>query len=230
MKKYLIVVLVLINASVFAQKRVVNIGDFDEVKTYNGLSVTLYPSEEQRVEIYGDDSKQVIIKNVDGTLKILAKLGKKVWEEDLDIKVYYKKLNTIDANEGSSIKSNAVFKQDALTVKVQEGATIRLQVALNDLDIKTISGGTISLEGEAKNQDIIANTGGMYEGFKLYTETTTVKAVSGAEIDINVSNRVKATASLGGLIYIKGKPKNVKNKASLGGEIKILKKENTFVK
>ncbi len=224
MKKYVVIILALVSFGVFAQKRTVNIGDFNEVKTYNGLTVTLYPSQEQKVEISGVAADDVIVKNVNGTLKILTKIAKKAWGEDLIVKVYYKNLDTIDANEGSNIKSEEVFKQDALTIKAQEGATIRLQVALNDLDIKTISGGNISLDGKVKNQDIIANSGGMYEAFGLSSETATAKASSGAAIDINVTKRVKATASFGGEIYIKGNPKNVANKATLGGEVKILKK------
>jgi hypothetical protein len=223
MKKLIIVLLSIVTLSSFAQKRSVNIGDFNEVKTYNGLIVTLYKADKPAVIVLGDDTDEVIIKNVDGVLKIYAKLGKKVWGEDLYIKVYYTTLETIDANEGSSIKSNAVFKQNNLTVKAQEGAKIRLNLAIKHLDIKTISGGEIHLEGEAESQIIIANTGGMYNGFSLKTTNTTVKAVTGGEVDIYVTDYVKATANTGGMIYIKGNPKNVKNKSNLGGEIKILK-------
>ena len=173
--------------------------------------------------VFGDDTEEINVKNVNGTLKISAKLGKKIWGEDLYIKVYYKSLDLIDANEGSSIKSKETFEQNTLTIKAQEGATIRLAIAVNDLDIKTISGGSITLDGTAKNQDVIANTGGYYDGFSVQSDTATAKVTSGGEVELFVSKRIKATASLGGEIYIKGKPNNVKNKSSLGGMIKILK-------
>lgn len=221
MKKYLIIVLALVSTTLFAQKRTVNIGDFNEVKIFNGLRVTLHKSDKQYVSVFGDDTEEIIVKNVNGTLKISAKLGKKIWGEDLYVKVYYKALDLIDANEGSLIKSSEIFKQNMLTVKAQEGARIQLNIAVNDLDVKTISGGSITLNGTAKNQDVIANTGGFYEGFSLQSETGTAKVASGGEAELYVTERIKATASLGGEIYIKGKPKNVKNKATLGGMIKI---------
>ena len=223
MKKYVMITLVLVSTALFAQKRTVNISDFNTVKTYNGLRVTLHKASEQHVAIFGDDTEEIIVKNVNGTLKISAKLGKKIWGEDLYIKVYYKTLDLIDANEGSSIRSKEVFEQNTLTVKAQEGATIQLNIAVNDLDVKTISGGSIILDGTAKNQNAIANTGGLYEGFSLQSDTATAKATSGGEIELFVTERIKATANLGGEIYIKGKPKNVKNKATIGGMIKILK-------
>jgi len=223
MKKLLVVLLSIVTLSSFAQKRTVNIGDFKEVKTYNGLIVTLYQTDKPSVVVFGDDTSEIVVKNVNGVLKIYAKLGKKIWGEDLYIKVYYTSLETIDANEGSSIKSNNTFKQNNLTVKAQEGAQIRLKLDIKHLDIKTISGGEIDLEGEAENQIIIANTGGMYNGFSLKTSNTTAKAVTGGEVDIYVTEYVKATANTGGIIYIKGNPKNVKNKSNLGGEIKMLK-------
>ena len=223
MKKHLIIALVFVSTALFAQKRTVNIGDFNTVKTYNGLRVTLHKASEQHVAIFGDDTEEIIVKNVNGTLKISAKLGKKIWGEDLYIKVYYKTLDLIDANEGSSIRSKEVFEQNTLTVKAQEGATIQLNIAVNDLDVKTISGGSIILDGTAKNQDVIANTGGYYDGFSVQSETGTAKATSGGEVELFVTERIKATASLGGEIYIKGKPKNVKNKSTIGGMIKILK-------
>jgi hypothetical protein len=223
MKKLAVILLSIITLSSFAQKRTVNIGDFTEVKTYNGLIVTLYKADKPAVVVFGDDTSEIVVKNVNGVLKIFAKLGKKVWGEDLYIKVYYTTLETIDANEGSIIKSNEIFKQNNLTVKAQEGAQIRLNLDVKHLDIKTISGGEINLEGEAENQIILANTGGMYNGFSLKTANTTVKATTGGEVDVYVTAYVKATANTGGMIYIKGNPKNVKNKSNLGGEIKILK-------
>lgn len=38
------------------------------------------------------------------------------------VHVYYKKLLTIDANEGSRIVSNGLIEQNRLVIKVQEGA------------------------------------------------------------------------------------------------------------
>jgi len=223
MRKILIILLSILSLTTFAQKRTVNIGDFNEVKTYNGLKVSLYKADKPEVVVFGDDTSEVVVKNVNGVLKIYAKLGKKVWGEDLYVKVYYTTLKTIDANEGSTIRSAEIFDQKKLTVKTQEGAQIHLNISIKYLEIKTISGGEITLDGKAEYQTIIANSGGFYNGFSLKTTNTTVKATTGAEVNVYTTDDITATANTGGEIYIKGNPKDISKKSNLGGIIKILK-------
>lgn len=219
MKKIVLAVLLLVSVGLFAQKRTVNVGDFTTLKTFNGLQVILYQSDKQYVEVFGDDTDEIIIKNVNGVLKVSAKLGKKIWGEDLYVKVYFKNLDIIDVNEGSFVKSKETFKQNTITVKAQEGAIAHLHIDVKSLDAKTISGGEIRLDGSATIQHVIANTGGMYEAFEVESETVTVKASSGGDIEVIATKSLKANANTGGMIAVKGNPTQVNKKTSLGGSI-----------
>ena len=70
MKKVLIV-LVFISNLVFSQDKVTqNLGDFNVLKTYRGLHIELVKSKDQKIIIEGEKSKEVIVKNINGVLKI----------------------------------------------------------------------------------------------------------------------------------------------------------------
>jgi len=221
MKKVL-VVLVFISNFVFSQDKVSqNIGDFNVLKTYRGLYIELVKSKEQKIVIEGEKSKEVIIKNINGVLKITMTVLETFSADQARVTVYFSNdIDIIDVNEGSFVSSEEIFKQEKIELKSQEAGQIDLRIETNYLDIKVVSGGKISLKGTAKNQNIKANTGGFYKAKELKTEYTNVIASTGATATINASKLVDANANLGATITIKGEPEEIKRKESLGGYIR----------
>jgi len=47
-----------------------SLGDFNIIKVYNGIEIELIKSADQRIEIIGDKSEKVKIKNINNTLKL----------------------------------------------------------------------------------------------------------------------------------------------------------------
>ncbi|MCB0475606.1 MAG: DUF2807 domain-containing protein, partial [Flavobacteriaceae bacterium] len=169
MKKYVVFILFAGFLSVAAaQDRVQNLGDVSEIKVFNGLSIKIERSNVAKVEITGKKADDVVIKNVDGTLKLSLKLPEIFNSDDVSITVFYKEnLNVIDANEGSVIISKEPIDQEKLTLKVQEGAYIKSPLKTKYLDIKAVSGGSIEVTGSTENQNVDVNTGGVYEAYDL---------------------------------------------------------------
>jgi len=205
----------------FSQETVTkNFGDFNELKVYNGLTVEIQKSNTSKIEISGSQSSDVIVKNVDGVLKIRLRIPDSFIAKDVKVRLFYENLNVLDANEGSTIVSKELIKQKHLEVRVQEGAKINLKVSTKHLNVKAVSGGIIKLLGKTRNQIIEATTGGIYKSFNLISEESTVVAASGANVKINTTELLDAKVRFGGTILYKGKPEILKTKKVIGGSIK----------
>ena len=142
--------------------------------------------------------------------------------DETTVKVYYTSLEIVDANEGAFISSNDVIEQFELSVKTQEGGSVKLKVKdLKFLDVKAVSGGSIDLKGDSKNQTVDVNTGGSYDGEDLITEKTTVTIKAAGVAHIHALNEVVAKVRAGGTVYVYGNPEKVDENTIFGGKIII---------
>lgn len=220
--KKIALVFMFISALSFAQKPIItNLGDFDAIKIYNGLTVELKKASKAKIEITGSQAEDVSVKNSDGLLKIRLSFPDSFTAEDVKIVLYYtKNIQILDVNEGATIIANEAIKQQLLEVKTQEGAKINLNVDVKYLTVKAVSGGIIKLKGTAQNQTVEVTTGGVYEAFDLISEQIAVTAASGGNVQVNASEVLDAKVRFGGTIYYKGTPEVLKTKKIIGGTIK----------
>lgn len=224
--KKLLIILILSSTTIIAQQRITkNLGDFNKLKVFSGLRVKLIKSDKASIEIKGNNSEDVVVKNVNGLLKLSVKLPHAFDEDQTLVRLYFvNEIKLIDANEGAVITSDDKLKQSYTEIRAQEGAEIELRIKVQNLKVKAVTGGIISLSGKAINQDVIANTGGVYEGFDLQTQNATVVAATGGEAEVNVVNLLDAKVKLQGFIVYKEKPKSLKKKRLLGGTICAVEK------
>jgi len=220
--KKLTLLLVLISTIGFAQqKTTTKLGEFNELKVFNGLTVELQKSNESKIEISGSQSEDVTIKNSGGILKIRLKFPESFTAEDVRIVLFYNEnIDILDANEGATILAKETIKQQHLEVKTQEGAKINLAIDIKHLTVKSVSGGIIKLTGETENQNIEATTGGIYEAYNLKSKQAIVTSASGATVEINTSEILDAKVRFGGNIFYIGTPEVLKTKKVIGGVIK----------
>ena len=229
MKRTFFFIAVLTSLSLVSQSKISkNLGDYSELKVYNGIEVELIKSDKQALEITGDKSERVRVKNVDNTLKLSMKFSVKPSENAADgkvlIKLYYnKKIDIIDANEGATITGKD-FNQEKLEVNAQERAFINLTSSVKTLHVRTSSGGIVKLSGTADNQEVDVDLYGTYHGFNMKVSgNSTVKAGTGAKAEILAGTTLNAKVSFGGSIFYKGNPEVIKDKKVIGG---IIQKRN----
>ena len=222
MKKLIYVFVFLISSSLFAQKTIeTKVGDFNEIKVYDLIEVTLIHSTENKIVIKGKNVDEVDYVNKGGKLKLRMKLDNLFNGDETFIEVYYTKLDIIDGNEGAIISTNEAIKQDFIELKGQEGAELRIDLEVNKLEVKSISGAVINTSGKANSQDISINSGGNYLGEDLESQTTTVSVRAGGIANVNASKTVDATAQAGGTIRVYGNPETVLKHTALGGKIEV---------
>ena len=223
MKNLFIVICVLVASQLTAQETEIKISDnFSEIKIYNKIQAQLIPSSENKIVATGFDKDDIDANVKNGVLKV--KLGlDNIWSEtDTQIKIYFNSVETIDANEGSYVEIQDAIEQTTLTLKTQEGAEIiapRLKV--ENLQIKSVTGGYIQTSGTATTQIVEIKTGGNYNGEDLEAKTTDVNVKAGGNADVNATEYCKAKVSAGGNINIYGNTEKVDKKVTLGGNIKL---------
>lgn len=201
-----------------------NLGDFSTLKVYNGIEVEIIKSDEQKIEITGEKSEKVKVKNVNGTLKISLNFPEVSADGKAIAKIFYKNnLDVIDANEGATITGKNI-NQDKLEVNAQEKAFINLTTTVISLKVRASSGGSIKLTGKATTQEVDLDLYGIYTGFAMeVSDETTVFAGTGAKAEVNPGKKLTAKVNFGGSIFYKGDTQLVEESKVAGG---IIKKRN----
>ncbi len=222
MKKVLLLTVLLLGSMASAQRIVDReVGEFHEIKVYDLIEVNLIRADENRILIKGDHVDDIRFVNKDGVLKLKMQFDKKFQGEDTLIEVYYTGLETIDGNEGALIVCNETVKTDRLTLKAQEGARIKIGLDVDQVEVRSVTGGMIEASGLAKNQQIVLNTGGIFEGRELKTSKASVKISAGGEASLSASEKVDINVRAGGDVYVYGNPDEVYKKTFAGGRIYI---------
>ncbi len=218
MKKIVVVVTLFLTSYLQAQVTK-NLGDFDSVKVFDKLTVKLVPSNENKVSITGTRANEVEVVNKNGEVKLRMPFPKLLAGNDIKIELYFKKIESIDASEGSYVSCDLPFKQTILSVNVKEGAQIKAAFDTEKATIRAVSGGILDLTGKTNNQTITIASGGVLQAKDLISSQTTVNVSAGGKAEIHATTLVDAKVKAGGSIYIYGKPKQINQETILGGTI-----------
>ncbi len=193
---------------------------FNVIKAFDGLSINLIKSDINKAIISGENTEKVVIVNNNGVLKLRMQIDKIFSGYKTFIDVYYTEdLLVVDVNEDARIISADIIIQDLLELKAQEGGEIELTTQVEQLLIKSITGGIITTNGFSNNQDVIVNTGGKYNGKAFKTKFSTINVNSGSKAAIYATNYVKAIAKAGGTVEVYGKPSKIDEKTIFGGKV-----------
>ena len=108
MKKLITFSFVLICNLIFGQITK-NLGDFNKVTSFDKIDVRLLQADENKIILSGNGASEVelILKNDE--LKIRMPFSKIMDGDGISATVYFKKIEALEANEGSRISSEVVF-------------------------------------------------------------------------------------------------------------------------
>jgi hypothetical protein len=218
MKRIVLVGFVLLTQFSFGQITI-KLDDFDDVKTFDKLKVTLIASTENKAVITGESQAKVEVVNKKGLLKIRMPLTKMMTGDEAKVTIYFKRIQSIDANEGSEVSCTDTFKQTTFLVGTQEGAKVSVDLDVDKAEIKAYSGGIVRVKGKATTQSILINSGGSVDARDLETDQTTVSLSAGGNADVKATSLVDAKVKAGGTIIVHGKPKELRQETFAGGSI-----------
>lgn len=203
----------------FAQIKL-EVGEFNQLETYDKLNVKLVQSDNQYIEVTGTKAENVEFVNKNKVLKIRMNTKEFLKGEDIRVTVFYKDLKAIFANEASFVTSDETIEAGKLLLNAKEGSFIALEVYVTNLEIKTNTGASIETTGKAGHQTVVSNSGGKYEGESLITSSTDVTVNAGGEAKVHATKTVDAKTRAGGNIHIFGGAE-VSQKTIVGGSVHI---------
>ena len=197
-----------------------NLTKFTEVKAFDGISVNLIKSNEDKAVITGANTDKVNIVNTDGILKIRMQITKIFSGYRTFVNLYYSEnLLVIDVNEDARITSEELINQEVIELKAHEGGELKIKAEAEQMLIRSVSGGVITTTGGSDVQDVAINTGGSYLGKEFKTKFTTVNVNAGSNAEIFASDYVKATVKAGGEVLVYGDPTKMDEKTVFGGKV-----------
>ncbi|MEC8832219.1 MAG: DUF2807 domain-containing protein, partial [Bacteroidota bacterium] len=122
---------------------------------------------------------------------------------------------------GAQITCNEMVQKSKIELRAQEGAMIHIGMDVDYAEVRAVTGGIVRASGLAKNQSVVLNTGGIFEGRELRTTTTDVKISAGGEADVFASEMVDINVRAGGDVYVYGNPEKVNKRTFVGGRVYI---------
>ncbi len=202
-----------------------NVNSFNAIKVSTGIDLYLTMGNSEEVKIVADDDiiNDIVTEVKDGTLHIYHdKNNLFKWGSISETKKAYvtvKELNQIDASSGSDVRSENTLKGDNIDIDASSGSDVYLDLIYRNVSLKTSSGSDAKLTGKAKYLRASASSGSDIVARDFETEKCEVKASSGSDATVNVSDELIAKASSGADIRYYGSPRTKDTNESSGGDI-----------
>jgi len=193
---------------------------FTSIKATEGLNVYLTQSDTESITVEADENLQeLIITEVEnGVLKIHTKknIGR---SKSKKVMVSFKTISGITSTSGSNVYSTNTIKVDDLELKSTSGSNMTLEINTTALNSKSTSGSNLRLSGSTSQIIAEATSGSNIKAGDLNSESSEVKATSGANITVNTSKKLVAKASSGGHVKYYGDPETVDKSDDVSGNI-----------
>ena len=191
---------------------------FTAITVSQGIEVILTQAEQASIEAEMDENiLPLLVIVVDGKkLKISFKENIRKRTKTI-VYVSMPEITALSTSSGGDIESTNKFKVQDITLKSSSGGEIELNLSANSIDCNSSSGGDIELKGECQTLDAEASSGAKIDAEDLHSKIVTANASSGANIDVFASESIDANSSSGADIDCYGNPsKQTISKSSSG--------------
>jgi len=209
------------------QSKTISLNNFTGVAVSAGIEllITQGSTESAKIVAEKDIIDEVVVQQSGSTVNVKWKQSwgiNKMWKNK-SAKVYitYKKLNSISASSGSSVKTQNTLKTGELETAVSSGASINANISCNNLQVTSSSGASINLNGTATNVEVSSSSGSSVDAMGLASQYARVSTSSGAGVEVNVAKGLETTTSSGGSIQYKGAAALKNNSAKHSGVSKV---------
>ena len=217
----LVFLLLVTSTLTFAQA--IRLGQFDEIKVFDGIRVTVIPSQADSLVIEGKNKDFVSYKNKNGRLYIRMNVKKRLSGFNTTVALFSSTpLEVIDVNEGAFVSFQDVLFQQSIVLKAQEGAEIDAILDVQKVTTKTVSGGIVNLKGAAVTQEHRVSAGGVVDAATLDSQQVQVSVKAGGSAAVSATELADARVSLGGSVKVYGEPKKLIQKTAVGGNIALV--------
>jgi len=195
------------------------VSPFEQLRVNGGIHLQLVASDSLNLQVEGEAMPENLVIELSEnrlTLKTRTQLKS---TPSIPVKLFYTNLSTLHITRGAVVQSADTLKAQTLSLKVETGGKVELFIATDSLSARINQGADIILRGRSRSQQVNAYTLGNYLGYELETESTWIKAATGAQVKVNSTHYLNANATSKAFIGYLGSPEETEFKTSVGGEI-----------
>ena len=230
MKKFLIIAVVfsLLSSVSYAQKEAYTenreIGKFNAISS--STSIDVYITEGSSSTIKVEANRQELLSRIKtevrgNELKIsFDGRGNNFSNTKMKVYVTAKNLTAIKTSSSADIHSIGELNAKDIDLVASSSGDIKLHLNAENITCDASSSGDIELKGKAYSVKVNASSSGDVDMKNLIVKVAEVSASSSADVDIHVTETLKARASSSADIKYWGNPKNVDKHQSSSGTIK----------
>lgn len=194
-----------------AQTETRSLDTYQQINVSGSISIEVIQSNESKAEItLIKGSIDQLITNVSGsTLKVkFTNADGSSWGSGAkaSIILYTKSLNSIEASAGASVESDNTWECKSLDLEASSGARIAITAKTNQCDAEASSGGKLTVRGTAGKLIAESSSGASVNCLELVSSSVNATASSGGSTSVNVTEKIKASATAGGSVKYKGDP------------------------
>jgi hypothetical protein len=209
------------NRNVVTEERDIN-ENFTIIKATEGIDVYVTQSEAFSIEVEADENIIDLIATdiSNGTLIIHAEknIGRC---KSKKVRVSLPDIDKVIGTSGADVFGTSTIFAESIVIESSSGADVELEVEADFVTCTTSSGSDIKISGIASALDATAISGSDIHARELTVKDCNATASSGADVTVNVTEKLVASGSSGGDVNYYGNPESVsKNKSSAGGVYK----------
>jgi len=214
--KYLILSLILISSTAFAQQiEVRQLSSFNEIEFEGWGNVYLIPGNEEAVEIESDDDLPVaeVYTEVRGRKLYITyrKDDENIWDTDpkINIHITYRTLEAIHAIGVVNIATASPIKAGHLTLHCEGTGKKNIEMDVGRFDLTMEGVAKMRLSGKARHQEILFDGMGKIWAENLVTHTTLAEVNGTGNLYVHATEKLVAEANgFGAKIRYAGNPKH----------------------
>jgi hypothetical protein len=206
------------NSTVAEESRSVT-EEFTEVHASEGLDVYVTQSDQFSIEVEADENVIDLIGTdiKDGELRIhcienIGRATKKIY-------VTLPEITSLESSSGADLSVTETITATDLNLHASSGSDLSIEVEAQDITAHTSSGADIRISGKTQHLKADASSGSDIKAQELLAETCNAEASSGADISVNVSEKLVAVASSGADVKYTGDA-SVESTKSAAGSIR----------
>lgn len=194
---------------------------FENLRISRGINVTLVEGESPMAEIHIENAptSEVVIEQNSKELSIRMKGRTYGNEVAVNVYLHFQNLKNINILSGGGLYSQWDIELEKLRIEAGSNTEIELlELTIGELEISAATT-EIELAGEANIFRLNATVGADVKAGEFHVKEADIRANTGADIEIWVTEKLKARLGTGSELKYKGNPPVVESSLSLGAKI-----------
>jgi hypothetical protein len=196
-------------------------GSFNQLKVSSGIDVYLKQGNTESIKVEADDNlhEYILTEIRNGTLNVYTENVNIRNAERKRVYVTMKEVTRINVSSAGDVVGESQIKAGDIAINVSSAGDVKLDLVADNVEIDISSSGDVTLTGEAELMEADLSSAGDLNAYQFKVKEADLSVSSAGDADINVTEKLTASASSAGDVFYIGNPKYIDAHSSSAGGI-----------